>query len=161
MKRRRATSFISVQAEQRIRRVLTRPEIRLSTAELVQRMQAANGDVCTRQMAYFAIGQGERSGMLQCDRDRGGSRKSYALAPGWRRPEAPPRRPNAGERARVAKPVTRELHRLLTGMPAAQPGPLVASLGARPADPEVMPPEIGELIHSLHHRFYRHACGVE
>lgn len=159
MKRSRATTFISALAEQRIRRVLTRPEIRLGTAELVRRMQAANGETCSRQMAYFAIGQGERSGLLQAERV--GGRKSYALAPGWRRPETPPRRPNAGERARAAKPATRELHRLLTGMPAAHPGPLVPSLGARPADPEVMPPEIGELIHSLHHRFYRHACGVE
>ena len=34
-------------------------------------------------------------------------------------------------------------------------------LGVGPGDPEVMPPEIGDLIDSLHQRFYQHACGVE
>lgn len=159
MKRKRISTFISAQAEQRLRRVLTRPEIRLGTADLVQRIRAADGCECSRQMAYHAIRQGERSGMLVSEYM--GKRKAYGLAPGWRRPELRNRRPNAGQRAPRATPVTRELHRTLTCMPAVRPGPLVPSLGVGPCDPEVMPPEIGDLIDSLHQRFYRHASGVE
>jgi hypothetical protein len=159
VKRKPVSTFISPRAEQWIRRVLTRPEIQLACGELVRRLQAENGESCTRQMAYHAVAQGERSGMLQSE--RAGNRKAYALARGWRRPEIRARRPNAGERAPAAPPVARELHRLLTGMPAMRPGPLVASLGVGAPDPEVMPAEIADLIDSLHHRFYRHACGVE
>lgn len=159
MKRKPASTFISPRAEQWIRRVLTRPEIKLASGDLVRRLQDENGESCTRRMAYFAIAQGERSGMLQSERF--GNRKAYALTRGWRRPEIRARRPNAGARAPAATPVGRELHQLLTGMPATRPGPLVASLGSGAPDPEVMPAEIGELIDSLHQRFYRHGCEVE
>lgn len=156
MPARRPTAFISVTSEQRLRAALAGARRHLPCVELVQRILSTAGGGCSRQMAYSAIGQGERSGLL--DVHRVGARKHYALVPGWRRPE--PTRSVRPRLPRRRSPVYVLLH-ALGQMPAVNPGPLVPSLGVRPPDPEVMPAEIGELIDSLHQRFYRHACGVE
>lgn len=150
--KRKPTNFISEQSEQRIRQVLTHPAMRVAGADLARGIIAASS--CTREIAYCAIGQGERSGMLVSYRVR--ARKAYALAPGWQRP-APKRRPNATS---DCAPAQASIHNTLARMPAHRPGPLVPSLGTRP-DPEVMPPEVHHMISGLHRRIFEHSVGVE
>ena len=108
----------------------------------------------TRQAAHMAIGNAVGCGLLQRSGDPG--LYAYTLNPAWVRPIPGEVRVRDAQRAGEAQRQT-----LACRWPAFGDGRLVPALGLRPADPEVMPPEVATIVDGLHQRFYRHTRGAE
>lgn len=138
--------------EQRLRDAFAQePESLVRGAVLVRRLAACN---LTRQAANMAIGNATRCRLLL--RSGAPGRYAYRLNPKWERPATPYARIRAVEDVADAQART-----VATAWPAFGACSLAPTLGPRPADPEVIPPEVADLVDSLHQRFFRHARGVE
>jgi hypothetical protein len=145
---------VSLLTEQRLRAVFAAVGNRtLLGPDLACRLREATAVPLTRQVAYLMMNNAVECGLLF----RNGARKpfAYRIESDWQQPTTRPKRAEAGERTRRHGPA------LAYAGPAFGGAFLAPALGLRPRDPEVMPPEVGDLIDSLHQRFYRHGAGVE
>ena len=113
----------------------------------------------SRQAANMMLDAATRCGLLEKSGESGshsGKGYQYALSPTWERPAIREKRESAGSaRHRHEEPA------IAYAGPAFAGDALAPALGPRPADPEVMPPEVATIVDGLHQRFYRHARGVE
>lgn len=145
-------------AETRLDRVLKGRDW-TRTSDLVRLLEA---DGCSRTNAYVTVGQAFRRGVIErrgapTMRSQG---YEYRLVPGrtpWNRMRAklPDAERHSGQDTHYGAHITAQPY---VG-PAFDRGPLCPAIASR--DPEVMPPEVADLIDSLHQRFYREATGVE
>lgn len=126
----------------------------LASAELAVRLRASAPWPISRQAIYMAISSGHRCGLLL--RNGAFPRFRYAINPAWQRAAVRPKRAHAG--CTAPRPTS---HALAYVGPAFDRAALAPALGLRPADPEVMPPEVAGIVDSLHRRFYQHAHGGE
>lgn len=119
-----------------------------SSRDLVELLLAAGCP--TRNAAYLAVGHACRTGQITRRMVEGGAfeYKRNGLFTGNR----------PGRRAKLRQP-NLETEAINYVGPVFDRGPLVPAIGA--PDPEVMPPEVADIIDSLHQRFYREGVGTE
>lgn len=152
------TKNISAATEKRLRAAFaTAGSAPLPGSELVKRLLV---EPMTRANAFTMIANARMAGLLTrsgssgtgAARNRHGY--SYRLNPEWRQPEMRGKRAHASDTRRMHGPA-QAYNGPAFGSPALAP-----ALGLRPADPEVMPPQIADMVASLHQRFFRHGHGV-
>lgn len=152
------TKNISTPTEKRLRAAFaTAGGASIHGSELVKRLLV---EPMSRANAFTMIANARMAGLLirsGCSgtgaaRNRHGY--SYRLNAEWRQPEVRGKRAHASDTRRTAGPAL-----AYTG-PAFGTPVLAPALGPRPADPEVMPPEVADMVDSLHQRFFRHGHAV-
>lgn len=154
---------VSVATEHRLRYALSAAvEGVMAGNELSVRLRAAAPVSLSRDATYMMIGNATTCGLLLRSGTAGnhvaGKPKgySYRINPDWQRDAVRAKRAHASDTARRPSG-----NSLAYNGPAFDCNALTPAIGPRPADPEVMPPEIADMIDSLHQRCYRHAHGVE
>lgn len=125
----------------------------VASATLAQHLVHSSERPMTRAAAYMAISNATACGLLL--RTGHARHFSYRINATWKRPELRAKRAHAGDTRPRAVATS-----LAYSGPAFDTRSLAPALGPRPADPEVMPPEIADMVASLHQRFFRHGHGV-